>query len=74
MCRGWGFVGCLVGDVRKDWRFVVHEVERTRNVGRNALFLCLFLCLLGGFFVGTFCVKNGIGDRNGDRNGDRKQR
>lgn len=70
MCRGWGFVGCLVGDVRKDWRFVVHEVERTRNVGRNAF----FLCLLGGFFVGTFCVKNGIGDRNGDRNGDRKQR
>ena len=55
--------------MRKDWRFVVHEVERTRNVGRNALFFVPFLCPLGLVFVGTFCVKNGIGVTNGVTNG-----
>ena len=74
MCREWGFVGCVVGDVRKDWRFVVHEVERTRNVGRNALFFVPFFVPFGWVFVGTFCAKNGIGYSNGYSNGYSKQR
>lgn len=55
--------------MRKDWRFVVHEVERTRNVGRNALFFVPFFVPFGWFFVGTFCVKNSIGVTNGVTNG-----
>ena len=51
----------MMGDVHKDWRFVVHDWQRTRNVGRNALFLCPFLCPLGGFLWGLFVLKMALG-------------
>ena len=45
MHREWGFGGCLVGGVRKDWRFVVHEVKGPEIRGEMPFFCALFCAL-----------------------------